>query len=221
MQKKFISFEGGEGSGKTTTAKGLFEYLVNEDIPAVFTRDPGGTKIGDRIRDILLPTEYSEIAATTEFLLYQASRAQLLSEIIKPALEQDKVVITDRFIDSTVAYQGWGRGHPLATQKQLETMGLVDEIPGLTFLLQVDPKVGLTRSLQRQQDSDINEDRFEKESMDFHKRVYDGYTYLAKRNPSRIVTLDTTYLTQLQVFNQIKSIFLTMYWGETDSGKGS
>jgi len=187
MKGLFISFEGIEGTGKTIQSKLLFEYLIEKGFQAVLTEEPGGTRIGRTIRDILLSIDNTEITPVTELLLYNASRMQHVQEVILPALKKGKVVITDRFSDSTVAYQGFGRGielHLINTIEQVVTGGLK---PDITMLLDLDVTVGLQRN------KGINkEDRIELEDIAFHKRVRDGYHALAAKEPERIHVIDAS-----------------------------
>ena len=187
MKGLFISFEGIEGTGKTIQSKLLFEYLIEKGFQAVLTEEPGGTRIGRTIRDILLSIDNTEMTPVTELLLYNASRMQHVQEVILPALKKGKVVITDRFSDSTVAYQGFGRGielHLINAIEQVVTGGLK---PDITMLLDLDVTVGLQRN------KGINkEDRIELEDIAFHKRVRDGYHALAAKEPERIHVIDAS-----------------------------
>jgi dTMP kinase len=187
MKGLFISFEGIEGTGKTIQSKLLCEYLIEKGFQAVLTEEPGGTRIGRTIRDILLSIDNTEMTPVTELLLYNASRMQHVQEVILPALKKGMVVITDRFSDSTVAYQGYGRGielHLINTIERIVTGGLK---PAITLLLDLDVRVGLQRN------KGINkEDRIELEDITFHKRVRDGYHALAVKEPERIHVIDAS-----------------------------
>ena len=141
----FITFEGLEGCGKTTQAKMLFDFLATKKIPSIYTKEPGGTKIGDKIRKILLDQKNDDMDYKTEMLLFLASRAENVRLIILPALEEGKVVISDRFYDSTTAYQGYGRGIDLKIIKHLNDLVVGKVIPDLTFILDIDPYEGLRR----------------------------------------------------------------------------
>ena len=174
----FISFEGGEGTGKTTQAKLLYDYFLKRGEKVVLTREPGGTKIGERIRKILLDEENKELVDRAEVLLYAAARAQHLKEVVKPALEEGKVVLCDRFFDSTLVYQGEARGIDkkiIAQINQFATEGLT---PDLTILLDLPAEVGLKRIKQKS--------RLDKESRAFHQKVRRGFLRLAGENPQRI-----------------------------------
>ncbi|NIS74513.1 MAG: dTMP kinase [Deltaproteobacteria bacterium] len=176
----FLSFEGIEGSGKSTQVKLLADHLKSKGYSVLTTEEPGGTGIGHKIRALLLDTK-NHMDALTELLLYNASRAQHIREIIYPALTGKKVVITDRFSDSTLAYQGYARGLDSAIIKTLDDIVTPDLKPFLTFLLDLDVEEGLRRNRK------VNkEDRFELETVDFHKRVRKGYLHIASEEPNRI-----------------------------------
>jgi dTMP kinase len=192
MPGLFITFEGGEGSGKTTQLRPLLAYLRSAGKDVVETRDPGGTSIGKQIRALLLDRDNTRMAPATELLLYEASRAQLVQEIIRPALAAGRVVLCDRFTDSTVAYQGYGRGldlHSIARLNALATDGLR---PDLTFLLDLDPAVGLLRATQRVAERQAQRDRIEGEVLAFHQRVRTGYRTIAAAEPQRVIVLDAS-----------------------------
>ncbi len=177
----FITIEGPDGSGKSTQIPYIKKFLEEEGYEVVLTREPGGTKIGEQIRQILLDNDCKEMSAVTEALLYAASRAQHVEELIIPALEEGKVVLCDRFADSSTAYQGMGRGlgpEAIININKFATRGLM---PDITILLDIDPKIGLNRVKITKE-----ADRLEQEKIDFHKRVYKGYKDLANMYPDRI-----------------------------------
>ncbi len=183
----FISFEGIEGTGKTMQSKLLYEHLIKKGYTVILTEEPGGTGIGLKIRDILLSAENKEMTPITELLLYNASRAQHLKEIILPALKNGGIVITDRFTDSTVAYQGYGRGMDLKLIDALERIVTEGLKPDLTLLLDLNAETGLLRN------KGINKtDRFELEDLGFHKKVRDGYLQIAAKEPERIKLIDAS-----------------------------
>ena len=185
MKGLFVSFEGIEGTGKTIQSRLLYEYLVKNGYNVILTEEPGGTRIGLKIRDVLLSVENKEITPVTELLLYNASRAQHLKELILPALNEGGIVITDRFSDSTVAYQGYGRGIDSKLIDSLERMVTEDLKPDITLLLDLDAETGLLRN------KGINKtDRLELEDLKFHKKVRDGYLQIAAREPERIKLID-------------------------------
>ena len=184
----FITFEGIEGSGKTTQIDLLKEYLLEKNYRVEITREPGGTSIGKQIRRILLDNNNKKISGETELLLSLADRVQHLQEVILPALKEDKIVLCDRFSDSTLAYQGYGRKIDLGLIENLHQTVLGEIKPDLTILLDIDISKGLkraeTRNLQRKESE--REERFEKEKLEFHQRVRNGYLELAKKNRERI-----------------------------------
>jgi dTMP kinase len=186
----FITFEGIEGCGKTTQIRLLTSYLKRIQRPFLFTREPGGTELGERIRQILLSSENARIEPMAELFLYAAARIQHFRQVISPALLGRKVVLCDRFADATLAYQGYGRGLDLAWIEKIHARTVENVMPDLTFLLDVPVEEGLRRALKRMEKHTDKEDRFEKEALDFHQRVREGYLTLARREPQRIVVLD-------------------------------
>ena len=183
----FIVFEGGEGAGKTTQMEALEKWLEARGEDVVVTREPGGTKIGDRIRAILLDVQSSEMDARTEALLYAADRAQHVSEVIAPALAEGKIVVSDRFVDSSLAYQGLARGLGLDEIYDISKWATGGLLPDIVFYMKVDPDVGLSRL-------DRDADRIESEGQSFHEAVSIAYRKLAKRFPDRFVVLDASGL---------------------------
>jgi dTMP kinase len=186
----FITFEGIEGCGKTTQVRHLTAYLEGKHLPFLLTREPGGTAIGDRIRQILLSSENSRMEPVTEFFLYVAARAQHVAQSVLPALRDGKTVLCDRFADATLAYQGNGRGLNLAWLEEIHERFLKGLKPDLTFLLDLPVEEGLRRAWKRMENQAVKEDRFEKEALAFHRRVREGYLLLARKEPKRIVVLD-------------------------------
>ncbi|RJQ32978.1 MAG: dTMP kinase [Actinobacteria bacterium] len=175
----FITLEGLEGAGKSTQMQLLKDHLVQVGWQVVCTREPGGTYIGDEIRDILLDPDNSDLDYRVEALLYAASRAQLVSKTIMPALNEGKIVICDRFIDSSLAYQCYGRGLPLDVVLEFNKWATEAIKPNLTILLDIDVEEGLKRATTTQAD------RIEQEDLSFHQRVEHGYTELAKQYSNR------------------------------------
>jgi dTMP kinase len=177
----FITFEGIEGSGKSTQITRLSHWLYTEfDLDPVVTREPGGCEIADKIRSILLDTASSAMNEQAELLLYAAARAQHVAQIIQPALEQGRIVLCDRFSDATLAYQGFGRGLALPLIAQINSLATLGIVPDLTLLLDFDPEIGLTRARERNAiTTGPDENRFEQENLDFHRRIRDGYLFLA------------------------------------------
>ena len=181
----FITFEGGDGSGKSTQITKLKEHLEEKGYHVILTREPGGTNISEKIRDIILDSANMEMSDMTETLLYAAARAQLVQQVIKPAVERGTIVICDRFVDSSMAYQAYGRGLGDVVW-EINQKAIGDCIPDLTILLKLDPQKGMGRISNREQD------RIELASSDFHRRVYEGYLALEKRFPERIKGLDAS-----------------------------
>jgi len=186
MSGKFITLEGPEGSGKSTQAKTLIRRLAGCGIEAVYTREPGGTAIGEAIRNILQHNEAGEAPCDrTELLLFEASRNQLVEKVIRPHLEKGKWVICDRFIDSTTAYQGYGRGLPVKEIQAINRFSANGIAPDLTLLLDLEVATGFERITQRYLALGESADRFEKEDRSFHERIREGYLKLAKEDPKR------------------------------------
>ena len=189
----FITFEGIEGCGKTTQVKRFAKRLKGLGISLITTLEPGGTRIGKDIRKILLDSRNKNLSPLTELILYTADRAQHVEELIKPALDEGKWVICDRFFDATVVYQGIARG------QDMELIGILNEEatqgiqPDITFLLDCPVDMGLNRALERNEaQSQKGQDRFEREALDFHRAVREGYLELARKNQDRFVIMDTT-----------------------------
>lgn len=176
-----IAFEGCEGSGKSTQAKILYDQLVADGIPAVLTREPGGTSIGNQIRSILLHKDNTELCALSELFLYEASRSQHIHEVIKPALAEDKVVITDRYLLASIAYQGIGRGLGIPLVSQQNEIAVGSYYPDVTIILDIPPELGLERSQQKLQEQGltVEEGRFEAEELAFHSHVRNAYLSVA------------------------------------------
>ncbi len=185
---KFITIEGVEGSGKTTQATLLAEYLRKQGLSVLETREPGGTRVGEKIREILLSPAHSDLAEKTELLLFLAARAQLVSEVIRPALEIGTWVVCDRFSDATVAYQGNGRGIDRLALRELNDLATSNLKPDLTILLDLDVETGIRRALKAKAEFFDSEkgDRMEREHEKFHRRVREGYLKLADEEPDRI-----------------------------------
>lgn len=184
----FITFEGIEGCGKTTQVKLLMEYLEAKGHPVTLTREPGGTRLGEKIRAILLNFNQTPIAAWTELFLYEACRLQILEEVVRPALNEGRIVVCDRYIDSTTAYQGYGKGLELQNVAWLNKLAAGDILPDLTFIIDCSVETGLKRAWTRINSSKETdkEDRFEKEGYAFHEKVRNGYLKIAADEPERI-----------------------------------
>lgn len=192
MSGKFITFEGPEGCGKSTQIKLLAEKIVEQGIKAVCTREPGGTITGEAIRNILQHDAAGEpLADRAELLLFTASRAQLMDQVILPALEDGDWVLCDRFIDSTMAYQGFARGMHIETLDRINEFAIYERKPDLTILLDLDVERGFQRLEERYADGKESHDRFEREAREFHQRVREGYHRLAEREPERFRTVNS------------------------------
>lgn len=190
MQKKrgfFIVFEGGEGSGKSIQVEILASHLREDGHAVTVTREPGGTRIGEQIRAITHNSENVDLDAVTEAYLMAASRAQHVRELIEPALEAGKVVVCDRFVDSNIAYQGYGRKLGEDTIHDLNKLAVDGALPDIVIILDVPPSVGLDRRIK----SVKVKDRLDLQQKDFYDRVYQGYLALAKKDPERYVIIDS------------------------------
>jgi dTMP kinase len=197
MAGLFITFEGGEGSGKTSQINRLAQTLANTSgLKVVTTREPGGTPEAEKIRNLLVQREGGNWSPLSEVLLLFAARVLHVENVIKPALENGKIVISDRFTDSTRAYQGYGHGMELPLIEKINETVLGNFQPDLTILLDIQPEAGLNRSERRLAGEQFmgarNEDRFEKLELEFHKRLRSGFLEIAKNNPKRCVVLDAT-----------------------------
>ena len=185
----FITFEGVEGCGKTTHAKIFYKYLKRLGYPCVYTREPGGTNVGNKIRKILLNPRNTSLCDLTEFFLFEASRAQIVDEVIRPALRRKKIVICDRFSDATMAYQGYGDGLCKDTIKIMSNLACEGIRPDLTIIMDIETKKGLYRATRLSR-----VDRMEKKNLAYHKRVRKGYLSIARKNPGRIKVIKTKKL---------------------------
>ena len=194
----FITVEGTDGSGKTTQIQLMKQYLENRGYAVILTREPGGTQVSEKIRDLVLDKENSDITPITEMILYAASRAQHVSQLIKPALEEGKVVICDRFVDSSYAYQGFGRNIDLRAIADVNRIAVDGIIPDITFFLDIDAETAIKRRVAA-----TEADRIEQEKLDFHKNVYEGYKKLSVLYPERIKTIDAERTVE-EVADEIK-----------------
>lgn len=204
MQKgTFITVEGSDGSGKSTQALLLTEYLEDNGYETVLYREPGGTFVGEKIRSILLDTENKEMSALTEMFLYSASRAQLVEQLIKPMLQKGKVVICDRFLDSSLAYQGEGRGLTIETVLAVNRIAVGGLFPNLTLFYDLPPHISMKRRIETTGMDMV--DRIEKELPEFHRKVYEGYKKIAAIFSGRIITIDASGSKE-EVFEATKGI---------------
>lgn len=203
---RFITFEGGDGSGKSTQIRALENYLVHRGYSCVVTREPGGTALGKLIRKMLLEVGGQEIASSTELFMYLADRSHHVKEVILPAIEAGKVVLCDRFTDSTMAYQGFGRGIELRLLRQVNDLATQGLRPDLTFLFDCPAHVGLARTARRENETGSHkEDRFEREKMEFHGKVRNGFLEMARAEPQRFRIVNAT-LTIEEVTLAMKNI---------------
>ena len=194
---KFITFEGCDGCGKSTQLSLFSEYLTNNGIPHIFTREPGGGKISEAIREILLSGKNMEMTDACEALLYAAARVQHLSDRVEPALQEGKLVICDRYVDSSMAYQAYGRGLGAEFIGQINGYALKHYTPDVTVFIDLTPEAAFLRK----HGADEN-DRLEKAGMAFHKRVYEGYKTLAQQNPERFLCVDGNQTPQ-EIFEEV------------------
>ena len=182
---KFITFEGCDGCGKSTQLKMLSEYLSANNVPHIFTREPGGGKISEAIREILLSGKNMEMTDECEALLYAASRVQHLSDRVEPALAKGELVVCDRYVDSSLAYQAYARGLGVEFISKINAFALEKYLPDVTVFIDLTPEAAFLRK----HGADEN-DRLEQAGMAFHQRVYEGYKALAEQEPERIVCID-------------------------------
>ena len=200
---KFITLEGGEGAGKSTSRDFIVSLLEEQNIPFIQTREPGGTPIGETLRNVLLSKEGTAPSVTAELLMVFAARAQHLHEVIEPALRDGKWVLCDRFTDATYAYQGYGRGFELGQIEALEALVQRGRHPDLTILFDIDPRLGMSRARQR-----AELDRFEEEHVEFFDRVREGYLTRAK-NEARFRIIDASQSIDL-VQQALRELLLPM-----------
>lgn len=189
---RFITFEGGEGCGKSTQVKRLAAALEAKGVKVLLTREPGGTRLAEMIRTLLKDETEDPPVDRAELLLFLAARAQLVRNVIRPALDAGTWVLSDRFSDSTIAYQGYGRGLSVDFVKAANEFACEGLTPDLTLLLDVEPSVAAQRMRGREAATNTSADRIERAGDDFHARLRRGFHELAEANPSRIVTIDAT-----------------------------
>jgi len=207
MAGLFITLEGGEGAGKTTQYRKIKKYYETLGHEVVLTREPGGTPEAEKIRNLLVQRDGGNWTPMAECLLFFAARQMHVETLIKPAIAYGKVVISDRFTDSTVAYQGYGHGFDLSVIRQIETITLNGFCPDLTFLLDIPVENGLRRSLDQKNKAaglENTEDRFEKMDKSFHEKLRQGFLTIAKENPDRVTVIDASQSAD-DVFSQIES----------------
>jgi len=205
----FITLEGPEGSGKSTQLASLAQYMDETGIEYVLTREPGGTDIGEQIRQILLDTKNREMTPEAEVLLYSAARAQHVRQKISPALERGAVVISDRFAESTLAYQGYGRGLDIRSLWQITEFATGGIMPDLVIYLDIDVRIGLARKKSDEAAGKDKLNRLDQEKLDFHTRVRQGYLEMAQADPERWLILDAQQSighTTEQIIQRIKQL---------------
>ncbi len=183
--KKFITFEGIEGSGKSTQVKLLHQYFLERKIPAILTREPGGSKVAEEIRTLLINGEIDKMDGICEVLLNFAARRDHVEKLIKPALAKGEIVICDRFFDSTIAYQSFGQNVDLSIIKNVQNAAIGQFAPDITFLIDVEVDVAFERIKTR-----ADNNRYEKMDRNFHQKVHQGFLEIAKNNPKRVVLID-------------------------------
>ncbi|WP_145326515.1 MULTISPECIES: dTMP kinase [Paenibacillus] len=186
---KFITLEGGEGSGKTTMIGRIGSYFEEQGIPYVVTREPGGIEIAEKIRSIILDPLHTAMDARTEALLYAAARSQHLAEKVEPALRAGKAVICDRFVDSSLVYQGYARGLGIENVWAINRFAIGDLMPDVTLYLDIEPEVGLAR-IDAHDGREVN--RLDLENLEFHRKVREGYFLLKEQFPERIRVIDAS-----------------------------
>ncbi|VXB94142.1 thymidylate kinase [Bacillus sp. 349Y] len=189
MNGSFITVEGPEGAGKSTVLAVLAKRLEEDGVPVVITREPGGIKIAEQIREVILHTENTEMDERTEALLYAAARRQHLVEKVLPALREGKVVLCDRFIDSSLAYQGKARGIGMDAIEEINAFAIEDHMPDLTLYFDIEPEEGLNR-INQHKGREVN--RLDLESVGFHHKVREGYLELVNKYPNRIQVVDAS-----------------------------
>lgn len=181
----FITLEGPDGSGKSTQIELLRDYLSCKGYDIIVCREPGGTRISEAVRHVILNKDFKEMGHMTELLLYAAARAQLVEEVIRPSLEAGKIIICDRFVESSAVYQGIARNMGVDLVYDVNKFAIGDTIPNITFLIDIDAKTGISRKKQQ-----TELDRMEREALDFHEKVSEGYRNLANMYPKRICKID-------------------------------
>jgi len=207
MNGKFITIEGIEGSGKSTVAEKLSETLKDSGYDVILTREPGGTRVSERIRELLLNPEYKELTPVSELFLYLSARAQLVSEVIGPSLEKGTIVVCDRFMDASVAYQGWARGLGEELVEELNSIAVSGVVPDITFLLDLPVIEGFKRGPLRREFGGVSKrDRLELEEREFHERVREGYLRIARRHTSRVVVVDA----MMELGDVMQSVYQTL-----------
>jgi dTMP kinase len=204
----FIVFEGGEGTGKTTAIDDIYNWIIDGKLKCIKTREPGGIKISEQIRQVILNRENKTMDARTEALLYAAARRQHLVEKVIPALEEGIIVLCDRFIDSSLAYQGYARNIGIKEIMSINEFAIGDYMPDISILFDLDPEIGLER-IKKNDDREVN--RLDLEQLSFHEKVREGYNIVYENNKDRIIKIDASK-TKEHVVKQIKNILSPKIW---------
>lgn len=202
----FVAFEGGEGSGKSTIIEKIYIWLRESGHECVLTREPGGIKISEKIREVILDKENTEMDGRTEALLYAAARRQHLVEKVIPAINSGKIVLCDRFVDSSLAYQGYARGLGIDEVFEINKFAINDCMPNVSILFDIDPEIGLER-IRKNSSREVN--RLDLEKIDFHNKVREGYTKIYENNKDRMIKINAEQSID-QVFEEVKRIFLDL-----------
>lgn len=197
----FIVFEGGEGSGKSTILDKIYNWLQEENLDCIKTREPGGIKISEQIRSVILDSKNTEMDGRTEALLYAAARRQHLVEKVIPALKEGKIVLCDRFLDSSLAYQGFARGLGIDEIYEINKFAIEDNFPDISIFFDLEPRIGLER-INKNKDREVN--RLDLEEIEFHNKVREGYTMLLRKN-NNMVKIDASKSIN-EVFEDVKGI---------------
>ncbi len=198
----FIVFEGGEGTGKTTAIESIYDWIIEKGLKCIKTREPGGIKIAEEIRQVILNKENTKMDGRTEALLYAAARRQHLVEKVIPALEDGYIVLCDRFIDSSLAYQGYARGLGIDEVMSINKFAIGDYMPDLSILFDLDPKIGLER-ISISGEREVN--RLDLEKMEFHEKVREGYNKVYNDNKERIIKINADQSKE-DIVNELKKI---------------
>ncbi|WP_194192643.1 dTMP kinase [Clostridium chrysemydis] len=198
----FIVFEGGEGSGKSTMIDMIYNWLLEEGRDCIKTREPGGIEISEKIREVILDTKNTSMDGRTEALLYAAARRQHLVEKVIPALDLGKIVLCDRFLDSSLAYQGYARGLGIDEVYKINKFAIGDYMPNISILFDIEPELGLER-INKNSNREVN--RLDLEKLDFHYKVREGYEIVYNQNKDRMVKIDASLPIE-QVFENVKSV---------------
>lgn len=217
----FITIEGPEGAGKTTQARLLYEHF-RPNYPVLYTREPGGTRIGERIRVLLLDEGHREMTAQTETLLFAAARAQFVSEVVEPALREGRLVLSERYVDASLAYQGYARGVGIEIVREVNAVSTRGLLPDLTLLIDIDAHAGLERARRAagKEGRQGRGDRLEQEDLAFHVRVREGFLAIAREWPNRVQVVDGNRaqpLVHAEIVQRVEHFLTSRGWRASDS----